>query len=242
MAYRRKERIVLNLATGLFKGYNDKDGIMLCGYEWGYSKADREREEKQGPPVLDFSKNDAVFSNKAAFYGECAKNFRYDQRIIKWFGLWGHPLSEEKGAFEKTLVQTNWCDGCDHHVEGDYRDKLLAPDQVANFLKHVETLRPRLILFFGSRMIGILQDRRVIAPFQEIAGKIVPIDGKPLLILRKDFQGQGFNVGFQDFERCQVVGLPHPAGTHGLSDDYIALFRQEIGSRIQEVKKLKHIS
>jgi hypothetical protein len=31
----------LNFATGLFKGYNDKDGIMLCGYEWGYSREDK---------------------------------------------------------------------------------------------------------------------------------------------------------------------------------------------------------
>jgi hypothetical protein len=229
---------MLNIATGLFKGYNDKDGIMLCGYEWGYSKADQENADY---PVLDFSKNNAIFSNKASFYGEIAKNWRYDQRIVKWFGLWGHPLGEKKDAFEKNLVQTNWCDTDGHHVEGNYWNKLLAPDQIANFLKHVKELKLRLILFFGSQMIRILQDSRVIIPFQEIMGKIVPIDSQPLVILKKDFQCKRFNVGFQNFEHCKIVGLPHASGSHGLSDGYIVLFKKEIGERIQEVKNLKHI-
>ena len=30
----------LNLGNSLFKGYNDKHGLMICGYEWGWSKAD----------------------------------------------------------------------------------------------------------------------------------------------------------------------------------------------------------
>jgi hypothetical protein len=231
----------LNLANGLFEGFNDKDGIMLCGYEWGYSKKDQEDDEKLNAPVLDRSKNDAVFSNKATFYGERANEWHYDQRIIKWFALWGHPLGKEKGDFEKTIVQTNWCDTQGYRMEGNYWEKLLAPQQVNNFLKHVRVLQPRLILFFGSQMIQILQDVRVLEPFQDIVGKIVPIGGKPFVFLEKDFQGRKFNICFQNFERCKVVGLPHPKGARGLQDAYITLFKDEIGSLIQEVKVLKHI-
>ncbi|MDR1647269.1 MAG: hypothetical protein LBR88_04430 [Zoogloeaceae bacterium] len=232
----------LNLANGLFKGFNDKNGIMLCGYEWGYSKKDQENDEKSNAPALDLSKNDAVFSNKATFYGERANGWRYDQRIIKWFALWGHPLGKEKDDFEKTIVQTNWCNTQGHRVEENYWEKLLAPQQVDNFLEHVRVLQPRLILFFGSQIIHILQDTRVLGRFQDIVGKIVPIDGKPFVLRKKeDFQGRKFDIGFQNFEHCKVVGLPHPNGTRGLQDDYIALFKDEIGSLIQEVKVLKHI-
>jgi hypothetical protein len=234
----------LNLANGLFKGYNDKDGIMLCGYEWGFGKADQEYEkrvEKGEAPALDISKNNAVFSNKASFYGEQAKKWHYDRRIIKWFELWGHPLSEKEDAFEKTILQTNWCNSLDDHMKENPQDKLLVPEQVENFLYHVRTLQPRLILFFGSKMIEILQDSRVIKPFQEIVGRIVPIDGKPFVLRQKEFEGKRFKVGFQDFEKCKVVCLPHPSSSVGLANAYIVLFKDEIGSRIQEVKTLKHI-
>lgn len=30
----------LNLGNSLFQGYNDQNGLMICGYEWGWSKAD----------------------------------------------------------------------------------------------------------------------------------------------------------------------------------------------------------
>ena len=30
----------LNLSNSIFQGYNDKHGLMICGYEWGWSKAD----------------------------------------------------------------------------------------------------------------------------------------------------------------------------------------------------------
>ncbi|GHS90032.1 hypothetical protein FACS189487_11280 [Campylobacterota bacterium] len=223
----------LNIATGLFKGYNDKEGIMVCGYEWGYSKADLERDSKNdSPPPQDSSENNAIFSKNP---------YPFARRIIKWFSLWGHPLSEKEDAFEKTIVQTNWCDTQAHHVEENYWDKLLATDQLANFLKHVKELQPRLILFFGSKQIEVLQDSRAIAPFQEIVGKIVAIDGQPLVIKQKEFNGTQFKVGFQNFERCKIVSLPHPSGSQGLSDDYIALFKDEISERIQEVKNLKHI-
>ena len=30
----------LNLSNSIFQGYNDKHGLMICGYEWGWSKTD----------------------------------------------------------------------------------------------------------------------------------------------------------------------------------------------------------
>jgi len=41
----------LNIGNSIFPKLNDSNGIMLCGYEWGWSKEDQ-RDEKQGLLLL----------------------------------------------------------------------------------------------------------------------------------------------------------------------------------------------
>ncbi len=41
----------LNLGNSIFKGLNDKHGLVICGYEYGWSKSDQaeyERREAEG--------------------------------------------------------------------------------------------------------------------------------------------------------------------------------------------------
>lgn len=105
---RNKDMNELNLANSIFPGFNDQNGLMICGYEWGWSKAD-EAAYEQGEYTLPEEKVEHTFANKALYYGERAKTWRYDNAIKTWFDLWGHPLNEQGlgGAFEKSLVQTN---------------------------------------------------------------------------------------------------------------------------------------
>lgn len=139
------------------------------------------------------------------------------------------------GDFEKCLLQTNWCNTQNNKIEGDYRSKLLEPSQVENFISHIEMFKPKLILFFGSQIIKILQSDKVLPKFIETAGKIT----EPLSFRAKEFDGRAFNIGFQCFEHCKAVCLPHPSGSCGLSDDYIRLFSYEIGKLIQEFREFK---
>jgi hypothetical protein len=226
-----------NIATGVFPGWNSSEGIMICGYEWGGSG-----EDTGDPLITEESPREdvsVVFSNKAPRYGQKANGEPYDRRIIGWFGFWGHELrrDESGGDFEKCLLQTNWCDTQDINVKGDYYQKLLANDQVGNFIKHIAEFKPRLILFFGSMMISILQHEKVLEPFKEVMGKVI----EPLQISTKPYHGRKFRVGFQSFEKCKIVALPHASGSRGLSDDYIKLFSTEISERIAEVKRFKGI-
>jgi len=227
-----------NIATGIFPGRNSSEGIMLCGYEWGGSG------EETGDPLVTEEPLTAdipvVFSNKAPRYGQAANSWPYDRRIIDWFGFWGHQLRRDEtgGDFEKCLLQTNWCDTQNVKVTGDYYEKLLADAQVANFIKHIAEFKPRLIFFFGSTMINILQNEKVLTPFKDVMGSIV----RPLEIYTKPFDGREFKVGFQGFEKCKIVALPHPSGSQGLSNDYIKLFAPEMGERIAEVKRFKGIA
>lgn len=229
---------MLNLGNSLFPGLNDQGGIMICGYEWGDSLADQRRAALEKAP--DVNPNAiTTFSNKTAAHGAVALSWPYDNRIIKWFGLWGHPLSRQGigGPFEQCLIQTNWCDTQGHKIEGSIRNKLHDPMQVSNFIHHIDKLKPSLILFMGSAMIDALQSQKVLKPFVGVVG----CQTRPIQKVQKAFSGRRFRIGFQSFERCDVVSLPHPSSSRGLSDDYISLFTDEIGARIAGFKKAKGV-
>lgn len=227
-----------NIATGVFRGFNDIEGIMICGYEWGGDGDEIDETEDDLRTQNDLG---VVFSNKAPHYGEVANHWKYDRKIRAWFKLWGHELKREEtgGDFEKCLLQTNWCNTQAHDMKGvDYWEKLLTPDQIKNFIDHVDHFRPKLILFFGSTMLNILNNKTALEPFINVMGSIT----ENLHFPSKPFDGKKFKVGFQSFEKCKVVSLPHPSGSRGLNDDYIKLFSSEIGDRIHEVKNFKKIA
>lgn len=195
----------LNLSNSLFKGYNDKHGLMICGYEWGWSKAD-EAAYVAGEYKLPENKIDHTFANKSLYFGEQAKKWRYDNTIKNWFEMWGHPLDENGlgGAFEKSLVQTNWAATQGNTI--DNPDKFTQPEHIDNFLYHIEKLRPKVILFMGSRLADFLNNQNVLPRFEQLVGK----QTKPLETVQKEFDGTRFNVKFQSFEIAKSSAFPIP--------------------------------
>lgn len=232
--------IELNVGNSIFPELNNSEGILLCGYEWGWSKSDQADEEAGLITEVDESADISfTFSNKSPVYGDKAFIWKYDNRIIYWFELWMHPLNRENlgDDFDKCILQTNWCNTQANKIKEKYYTKLTNSEQIDNFISHICRFKPRLILFFGSELIKALQDHRVLPKFKECMGD----DVSSINRVMKDFSGKQFYITFQDFEKCKVVCLPHPSGTRGLSDDYIQLFSAEISSLIQEVKDLKGI-
>ena len=230
----------LNISNGIFPGLNDKEGIMLCGYEWGDPKNNEVGLRKTGviEHSTDISKTDVAFTCKERYFGPIANEWPYDQKIKDWFRLWGHELNSlEAGNFEKTIVQTNWCNTQARNTNGNIFLMLLKPEQIDNFIYHVNKFKPYLLLFFGSVSIKCLQNERVLGRFIEIMGPIT----EPLKLVQKEFPGKKFNIGFQNFANCKVVSLPHPSGSHGITGAYISLFSPEIGPLIAEVKRRKGI-
>lgn len=224
----------LNIAHSRF---NDQiGGLMICGYEWGYSKKDQGDDAKGVDNNINFDAG-CTFANKDLCYGQKALGWRYDNNIIKWFGLWGHPLNREyPSAFEKSLVQTNWCDSLNPSMGGvDYFAKLTVPNQIDNFIYHVDYFRPRVIMFMGSVMIKTLQHKPVIERFESIMGPRIN-EPKPVL---KSFTGRRFNIWLQSFNQCEVICLPHPSGSRGLSDAYIAMYKDNVGELLTRYKHEK---
>ena len=227
-----------NIGNSVFKDLNDKQGLMLCGYEWGLSKEDQLNIETGIELFYDPSAL-TIFSNKLPRHGKRALIWKYDNRIIKWFTIWGHPLSRDKLGtdFEKSIIQTNWCNTQANKIEENFYHKLTNIPQLENFIFHIKTFEPSLIFFMGSEMIDILQETKVLNEFSKIMGNA---KSKPKKI-QKEFDGRRFKIGFQEFDKCQIISLPHPSSSRGLSDDYMVLFSDEIGSLIAKFKKEKGI-
>ncbi len=208
-----------NIGNSIFPGLNDRDGVMLCGYEWGFSRKDQQLAEKHAEEMVCKRSQILTFAQKSSIYSS-----PYDLRIIRWFDYFGHSISRKGGVsvFDRCLLQTNWCLGADTSVRNF--SKFLYPENQENFLRIVDAFRPGLLLFMGSRLIHCLQRKPVIDCFEGIFGKAEASPQFP----QKPFDGVRFKIGFQRFERVQVVSLPHPSGSRGLSDRYIQLFASEM--------------
>lgn len=222
----------LNLGNSIFDGFNNENGLMICGYEWGFSKKDQQ-EQESGAWVERNEEVEHTFANKARCYGEVAKNWRYDNNIKKLFELWGFPLDSQElgGDFERSIVQTNWADTQGHSIAQE-TNKFLLEEQIDNFIKHITMLKPKVIIFMGRNLIDYLQNPVVLPKFVDVMGEVT----KRKQVVQKDSLGTRFKVFFQTFENCQIICFPHPSGSYGISYEYIELFRPEMTKILSEYK------
>lgn len=224
----------LNLANALFARFNDKEGLMICGYEWG----DGANKDENYLSELDMSQA-CTFSNKSLRYGDISKTWvHYDQKIRSWFSTWGHPLNEQGLGenFDKCIIQTNWALGS--AKESNDVNYYLQDENLENFIAHISELKPTVIFFMGSQLLTkALRSQKAWGKFISIMGdQIEPLrairmpsySGKPLTYINK-------------FERCTVVGLPHPSGSRGLTNEYIEYCKTELDPIITQFKKDKNI-
>ncbi len=88
----------------------------------------------------------------------------------------------------------------------------------------------------GIKLLDALNDKDCIPYIRPVLGYESPvnyqikdtiIDGKTL---RK------FRVGFQKFEACDVIALPHPSGSKRLHYEYIKAFKDQISTILENYK------
>lgn len=202
----------LNLGTLLYP--ESQGGLMICGYEWG-----------GGPEDVEDASALSFFSDLTV------KQYVYRTRLLKWFNLWGCPLSTRRGfegPFERAIVQTNWMPDQARSTVGRNLSQELFNHR-ENFFTHLEVLRPRVLIFCGKQSIFVLNEPKCLAVAESILGARV----RAPEMRRRDVFVEGvqltqFVFGFQSFARCEVIGLPHPSGSRGLEDAYVAAFRPDI--------------
>ncbi len=208
----------LNIANQEFP--ENKNGLMICGYEWGFSKEDQKAE-----------KNGEYIQEQKSFFSDKIVNdypYRNRNRIVSWLDLLGLSLKLQNAtALEKSIIQTNWMSSQDYKVEGNIYIRLR--EQKENFLNHLEYFKPQVVLFFGVRQLEVL-NKEILQDVETILGKII----KEEVYIQKDIENcTKYKIGFQSFENCEIIAFPHPATQGGICDHYIASFIDEIKPKLE---------
>ncbi|WP_104747639.1 hypothetical protein [Helicobacter cetorum] len=215
---------------------NENQGLVICGLQFG---TDGDNKPHRIANLLDdYQGKKHCFSN---FVNYPSKNdFAFQKRITKFFGLWDCCLEtdfDKVGAFERSLIGINWLSNGADSMDNENYHSFFQTEHKENFLYHLEVLEPKLLFFFGINMLEALNDERIKPYAENFLGKA---KNEPNYIT-KPFEGKSFRVGFQSFEKCEVVAFPHPTGTIGLSDEYIALFKDDVKPLIENYRKFKGV-
>lgn len=212
------------LHTLIFNG-NSQDGLLICGINSGWSIED-ERNYNAGIHYWEGN-------YKSFFSDKNVQNFPFRNRIVSWFSLWGYELAqteEQAGQFEKSIVQTNWLQSCSHDVKNIHVYSECINDS-DDFLSICETLKPRIIFFFGKSLLPAFASKELEDKVQKIFGnkkheyiRWLQKDG----IYSADKPARRFKIGFQEYENLNVICFPHITGAQGISYSYIAAFKDQI--------------
>ncbi|OAN92655.1 MULTISPECIES: hypothetical protein [Marinobacter] len=195
-------------------------GIMICGYNFGFSSKDHDDEEE------------GVTAEQSApsFFSDAkVNNTLFRNRLLTWLNNWGRPMETDAsriGEYEHSFFQTNWLATQTNTIAEDKItvDKLVAESD--GILSLIEDRKPRLIIFTGSDLIEALNDIRIRERVESILG---PRPGNAE-VFRSDVPvgKTKFKLLKQDFPSATVISVPHATGTRGLSDEYMAGFREVV--------------
>lgn len=201
---------------------NKEGGLLLCGLNHGYSKED-ERQDAAGIDRSDPYKS--FFSDKEV------NDYKFRNKLVKWFSLWGHPLEGDKclaGPFERSLVQTNWLQSCSRDM-GGVNVYQACIGESESFLRTCEILKPGAIFFFGKEMLPAFTSPELAERVESIFGtKLGATDWRQENVYQEGRLLRRFKVGFQRYANLNVVSLPHATGAQGIADDYISAFRPKM--------------
>ncbi|WP_104712578.1 hypothetical protein [Helicobacter cetorum] len=217
----------LNLVFGMnVNEFNKKHGLVICGLNYGVG-VDEELDDVNA----EFIKK---VSEKEQSYYFPAIPYRFQRRITKWFSLWDCALESEEenmGAFEKSLININWVDT----KSKNFDDELI--EHKDNFLQYIEVLEPKLLFFFGIDMLRALNDERVKPYAEKTLGKVV--NDFTYISRVANSRGDNYSVGFQSFEKCEVVAFPHPRSA--VSNVFVSSFKDNIKPLIENYRKFKGV-
>ncbi|GAC1605456.1 MAG: hypothetical protein NVS3B3_03370 [Aquirhabdus sp.] len=205
---------------------NRNGGLMLCGINHGYTKQDE---------LLDAAGIDRSDSHRSFFSDKSVNDYRMRNRIVEWFRLWGYSLASTKetaAAFEKSIIQTNWLQSCTNNVKKlNIRAACIADCE--SFLHTCDTLTPKVLVFFSKELLLAFTSQELSARVQAIFGvQVKDTQWLQSSVIENGKSLKAFKVGIIEYERLKIVSLPHPTGSKGLADSYIAAFRPQIAEII----------
>lgn len=195
---------------------NISNGIMICGINFGYSEADKIKDEQPD--------ENCKMEGLSFFSDTTVNNTRFRNRVLSWLNSWGLNLTtvpHNENAFDRTFFQTNWLDTQTNSINSDESISIRTLVQDSDsFLTLLEERKPEVILFIGSMLIEALNDISIRDRVESILGAR---SGNPKNCVGELPDGKGikFKIRFQQFGDTQIISLPHTQ-TRGLSNEYIA--------------------
>jgi len=155
---------------------------------------------------------------------------------LEWFENWGHQLEKAEpklGKFERSISYTNWLTSKTTNIKDIYKKCI---KDYSSIFQTLNELKPRLMFLLSAQLLYALNSQDCLKIATQIFGKCE----KPFFV-QHDITYNGkklrrFKIGFQKFDKCFVISLPHPTGSRNLDEKYIYSFRKEIGDIISEWK------
>jgi hypothetical protein len=215
----------LNLATAPFPE-NRQGGLIICGINWG--------GPEDSTPLSHDVYGESFFSDGRYVAGPSP----YRRNIIRWFDLLGHPLAmteADAGPFERSIVQTNWMsDQAPNMRSKDTFSQLVATWE--NFEFHVARLEPRVIMFMGVGLLEAMNSAALAPRAERLLGRSGSVRWEAPEVVYQGRARRSLSFGLQEFERANVVALPHASGTIGLTDGHIEALTPRVSPVIARYK------
>lgn len=190
-----------------------KNGLMIVGIEGGLSK---------GTESLARNKwGDWCVGEWTRFViTDPTKQAKYRTKNIEWLKILGYDIqTDEPEKNENRIQSTNWL--LSENRSDRNSDEVLV-ENTGKFLDAIDFFKPKVIMLMGKRLSVVLGDPKVKAQF-ESENRFGKQLGDPQWTYSKPngFK-KGFNFSYWEFEKCKVLGLPHPTGSHGLLNKHLA--------------------
>jgi|SRR5665213_1099820 len=157
---------------------------------------------------------------------------KYRTRNIEWLKILGYDIkTDEPTEIEDRIQSTNWLLS-ENRSDSNPQEALV--ESTEKFLKALYFFKPKVIMLMGKRLSVVLDDLRVQVQFENKFGKL---KGKSQWTRFQPRGRRAFNFSYREFERCKVLGLPHPTGSHGLSDQHLAELPEPMLGQYKEALK-----
>lgn len=190
---------------------------MICGINDGYSKKDIKKESGQDKSIY-IDQKDTFFSNE-----KCRSN-PFKSSIIKWFRLWGIPLSEDEngaGHLERSISQINWIPQRSTSFTSNVKKSCIAENN--DFYDALGYFKPLIIVLAGVGMHDAMESKQLRDKTHSIIGDIQEtrfVNGASYKnVAHTDFK-KAFRSKVVRYEKSTIIAMPHPSA-RGLSDKYI---------------------
>ena len=150
---------------------------------------------------------------KSHYFDPRAKQGKIRDALVKWFTLWGIPLSGSTNNptwLEAHTTEVIWCDSVPPELHGPQTIKYFARngDRVAQI---IEETRPKLIIVLSAYLYEAMSTG-------ELAERITAVIGKARTAPRR-ITNLRLKAMEQKFERANMLILPTPS--KNTTDDYV---------------------